>query len=64
MVGLIINFITVPLLALVGHWELAFGFILIQRISQAIRAPARDAIISHPPRRSGAQDGRSDCTRQ
>ncbi len=53
MVGLIINFITVPLLALVGHWELAFGFILIQRISQAIRAPARDAIISHTAKEVG-----------
>jgi MFS family permease len=51
--GLLINFIAVPLLALANHWELAFGLIIMQRVGQALRAPARDAIISHAAKGMG-----------
>jgi MFS family permease len=47
VVGLILNFIAVPLLAIAGHWELAFGIIIFDRMGRALRSPARDAIISH-----------------
>jgi MFS family permease len=47
IVGLMINFLAVPALALAGHWELAFGVIIFDRMGKALRSPARDAIISH-----------------
>jgi MFS family permease len=52
-VGLVINFLAVPLLGLANHWELAFGLIILQRMGQALRAPARDAIISHAAKGMG-----------
>jgi MFS family permease len=51
--GLLINLLAVPLLGLANHWELAFGLIVFQRVGQALRAPARDAIISHAARGMG-----------
>jgi MFS family permease len=45
--GLVINLLAVPLLALAGHWEMAFGLIIFERVGKALRAPARDAILSH-----------------
>ncbi|MDW5562434.1 MAG: MFS transporter [Methanomassiliicoccus sp.] len=51
--GLLINFIAVPMLALADHWELAFGLIVFQRVGQALRAPARDSIISHAAKGMG-----------
>jgi MFS family permease len=53
VVGLIINFIAVPLLAIAGHWELAFGIIVFDRMGRALRSPARDAIISHAAKGMG-----------
>lgn len=47
LAGLVINLLAIPLLALAGHWGLAFGLILFERVGKALRAPARDAIISH-----------------
>lgn len=52
-VGLLINFLAVPMLALAQHWELAFGLIVLQRVGQAVRAPARDAMISHAAKGMG-----------
>jgi MFS family permease len=51
--GLVINFIAVPLLAIAGHWELAFGIIVFDRMGRALRSPARDAIISHAAKGMG-----------
>lgn len=51
--GLVINFIAVPVLALAGHWELAFGVIVFDRMGKALRSPARDAIISHAAKGMG-----------
>lgn len=53
IVGLIINFLAVPVLALAGHWELAFGVIIFDRMGKALRSPARDAIISHAAKGMG-----------
>jgi predicted MFS family arabinose efflux permease len=53
IVGLVINFIAVPILALAGHWELAFGVIIFDRMGRALRSPARDAIISHAAKGMG-----------
>lgn len=35
------------MLALVGHWWVAAILILVERVGKAIRAPARDAMLSH-----------------
>ena len=51
--GLVINFLAVPVLALAGHWELAFGVIVFDRMGRALRSPARDAIISHAAKGMG-----------
>ena len=53
IVGLVVNFLAVPLLALAGHWELAFGVIIFDRMGKALRSPARDAIISHAAKGMG-----------
>lgn len=52
-VGLIINFIAVPILAIAGHWELAFAVIIFDRMGRALRSPARDAMISHAAKGMG-----------
>lgn len=51
--GLLINLLAVPILGLANHWELAFGLIVMQRAGQALRAPARDAIVSHAAKGMG-----------
>ncbi|MFH7880446.1 MAG: MFS transporter [Candidatus Aenigmatarchaeota archaeon] len=38
--------ISIPLLALAKTWQVAFIFILFERIGKAIRGPARDTIVS------------------
>ena len=53
VVGLVINFLAVPILALAGHWELAFGVIVFDRMGKALRSPSRDAIISHAAKGMG-----------
>jgi len=42
--GLILS---IPLLAVVGSWELAVALIILERLGKAIRSPARDAMLSH-----------------
>jgi MFS family permease len=51
--GLVINFLAIPLLILVGHWEMAFAVIVFDRIGKAIRSPSRDAIISNAAKSMG-----------
>lgn len=48
--GLILS---VPLIALAGHWKLAALFIIMERLGKAVRSPARDAILSHASKRVG-----------
>jgi len=47
VVGYAINLFAVPLLSIAGRWEIAAMLIITERIGKAIRAPARDAMLSH-----------------
>ena len=53
MTGFAVNLLTVPLLALVGHWQLAGLLIIGERIGKGIRTPARDAMLAHAGRDLG-----------
>jgi len=52
-VGYGINIFAIPLLAIVGNWELAFLLILIERLGKGLRAPARDVILSEVTKNIG-----------
>jgi predicted MFS family arabinose efflux permease len=52
-VGYAVNLGAVPLLALAGRWETAALLILMERVGKAIRAPARDAMLSHATQELG-----------
>lgn len=39
--------IAVPLLAFAGGWQLAIVLVLFERLSKAVRTPARDTLFSH-----------------
>ena len=39
--------IAIPLLAFIGSWQLALILVLFERLSKAIRTPARDTLFSH-----------------
>ncbi len=47
LLGYGLNLLAVPLLALAGHWPLAVALLLLERFGKALRAPARDAMLSH-----------------
>ena len=47
----------VPLMALAGTWQVAALFIVIERASKAVRAPAKDTILSMAARRVGTGRG-------
>jgi MFS family permease len=51
--GYAVNLAAVPLLALVNTWQLAAILLLLERFGKAIRAPARDALLSHAASRTG-----------
>ncbi len=46
-VGYTINLLAVPALALAGNWPLAAALIILERFGKGIRAPAKDAMLSH-----------------
>lgn len=48
---------SVPLLALSGTWQMAALFIVLERLSKAVRAPAKDTILSMAARRVGTGYG-------
>jgi MFS family permease len=48
-----INLLAVPLLALVGRWEMAALLIVAERMGKGIRTPARDAMLSHATAKMG-----------
>lgn len=52
-VGYAVNLLAVPLLALVGRWEIAIVLLLLERIGKALRTPARDAMLSHATHLTG-----------
>ncbi len=45
-VGYAINLLAVPLLAIVGHWQLAALLLFLERSGKAFRTPARDVMLS------------------
>jgi MFS family permease len=47
----------VPLMMLAGTWQVAALFIVIERASKAVRAPAKDTILSMAARRVGTGRG-------
>lgn len=49
--------ISVPLLSLSGIWQIAAIFILIERFGKALRAPARDTIVSQAAKQIGTGMG-------
>jgi len=46
ILGYGVNLLAVPLLALVGNWEIAAVLMITERLGKAIRTPARDAVLS------------------
>ncbi|MGC8816281.1 MAG: MFS transporter [Candidatus Hadarchaeum sp.] len=46
--------IAVPLLAFAGSWPLAMFLILVERLSKAVRSPARDTVFSYATRGVGS----------
>ncbi len=55
--GYAVNLLAVPLLALAGRWEVAAFLMMFERLGKAIRAPARDAMLSHAARQIGRGAG-------
>jgi MFS family permease len=53
ILGYGVNLFAVPLLALAGRWEVAALLMIVERVGKAIRAPARDAILSHATHKIG-----------
>ncbi len=45
--------LSIPLLAVAGHWKIAAVLLILERMGKAIRAPARDAILSHATKNVG-----------
>lgn len=54
IVGYVLNLFAVPLLALAGSWDVAVVLIVAERMGRALRAPTRDAMLSHAATRTGA----------
>ncbi len=44
---------SIPFLAFANHWKLAIFLIILERVGKGIRAPARDAILSHVTKNIG-----------
>lgn len=53
IVGYVCNLLAVPLLSLAGHWWLAAGLMILERLGKAIRVPTRDALLSHAGQQMG-----------
>lgn len=46
IVGYSVNVLAVPALALAGHWTVAAGLLILERIGKALRGPAKDTLLS------------------
>lgn len=53
ILGYVLNFIALPMLALVTTWQMAAVLIIIERIGKAIRTPSRDAMLSYASQKVG-----------
>lgn len=49
--------LSVPLLSLVGVWQIAVIFIIMERLGKALRSPARDTILSQAAKQVGTGIG-------
>jgi len=45
--GYLINLLAIPMLALTGHWPVAAGLLIMERVGKGIRNPARDVMLSY-----------------
>jgi len=52
--GYILNLISVPLLAFAGYWQFAVTLMIAERIGKAMRAPAKDALLSFGAKQIGS----------
>ncbi|MFA6409243.1 MAG: MFS transporter [Gammaproteobacteria bacterium] len=57
LLGYGLNLVTVPLLALSSNWRIAALLIILERLGKAIRAPARDSMLSYASTRVGMGSG-------
>lgn len=57
ILGYSLTVIAVPLLALANAWPLAVGLLMVERLSKALRSPAKDTLISYAADRVGAGKG-------
>lgn len=53
LAGYAVNLLSVPALALVGHWQVGAVLLVAERAGRGIRAPARDLMLSHAASRVG-----------
>jgi MFS family permease len=53
LTGYAVNLFAIPLMALAGRWEVVAGLMIVERVGKAIRAPARDAMLSHATQATG-----------
>lgn len=49
--------ISIPLLALTGHWQIAALLIIVERIGKGLRSPARDTLVSYATKKVGTGFG-------
>ncbi|MEV0396267.1 MFS transporter [Polymorphospora rubra] len=52
-VGYVLNLLTVPALALAGHWQVAAGLIVVQGVGRGVRKPLVQAMLSYTSSRYG-----------
>lgn len=52
--GYVVNLLSVPLLALAASWPAAMVLLISERLGRAVRAPIRNAMLSHAASRTGA----------
>lgn len=57
ILGYSLTVIAVPLLALANAWPLAVGLLMVERLSKALRSPAKDTLVSYAADRVGAGKG-------
>ena len=53
IIGYAVNLLAVPMLAWAGRWEIAVMLLILERLGKAVRAPARDVMLSHATKNLG-----------
>ncbi|AEH50755.1 major facilitator superfamily MFS_1 [Pseudothermotoga thermarum DSM 5069] len=57
LIGYGMNLFAIPMLALVGNWQLAFVLLIAERFGKALRKPARDTMMSYAAKQVGSGFG-------